>query len=294
MEIRKNMLHERLTGFDSSKIKAVAIDIDGTLINSKGSCSPRIIKTIQKLKDSGREVFLVTGRGVCTAMPYAKEVDIPKYMINYNGAVIYNMQDENKDYEICIDEEISREILKIARENKLFTVLYSDDIYYYEFQNEESESFVERVRVEGYLKNFDDLDIKKFQKFLISLEKDQVQTLEKELNEKFGDKLNIVQTSPGIHSENEIPRFYLEIMHKDANKGLTLTRLLDKLNISLDEAVAFGDDKNDIEMLQTVKWGIAMGNARPAVREATPYMTLTNDEDGVAYFIEKYILEEDV
>ncbi|MGL4388755.1 MAG: Cof-type HAD-IIB family hydrolase [Brevinema sp.] len=294
MKIRKKILDGLLKNFDASKIKAVAIDIDGTLINHEGTCTSRTIKAIEKLIKSGREVFLVTGRGVCTSHPIAKEVHIPKYMINYNGAVIWDIVDEKREYELCINQDTSNEIIKIVREEKLFTVLYSDDKYYYEVDCDEAKSLVERVKIEGYLKNFDLIDNTTFQKFLVSGSEENINNLENRLKKEHDDHINMIQTTPGMHKENDQYHTCLEIMHKKANKGTTLTKLLTMLNISTEETVAFGDDKNDIEMLKDVKWGIAMGNARPAVREVTPYTTLTNDEDGVAYFIEKYILEEDV
>ncbi|MGL4561096.1 MAG: HAD family hydrolase [Brevinema sp.] len=294
MEIRKKILDQQVKDFDPSTIKAVVIDIDGTLISEQQVCTPRTIKAIENLISSGRHVFIATGRGVKTALPYATECHIPKYMINYNGAVIWDLQKNIREFELCIDLKTAEQIVKIIREENLYSIVYSNDEYYYEIENEESEKFEARVEVKGIFKKFDLLDNSTFQKLIISGSDEKINELDSFFKERFGDQIHTIQTAPNIHkAKNDTFHICLEIMHKKADKGHTLTKLLTMFNISLTETVAFGDDKNDIGMLTAVKWGIAMGNAKSAVREITPYQTLTNDEEGVAYFIEKYILEQE-
>lgn len=294
MEIRQRILDEQLSSFDGSQIKAVAIDIDGTLINSEGICTDRTVNAIRELQESGRHVFLITGRGVSTAISFAKQCNIQKYMINYNGAVIWDLTKSQKEYEICLDSNIVKDLLKIIRNEDLFFIVYSNDQYHYEIDSEDYANFSSHLNVEGVYLSFDDIPAHQFQKILVNGPLAKIEKLQKEINKKCGNKLHMNITTPRIQKDENDPYFYLEIMDNKVNKGATLLRLLNILGIDSDQVVAFGDDTNDIEMLTSLKWGIAMGNARPPVRDAVFLHTLTNDEHGVAYFIEKYILSSEL
>ena len=94
--------------------------------------------------------------------------------------------------------------------------------------------------------------------------------------------LPLIVTSGYVHN--------LEVNHRDANKGIALKKLAEYLNIDIKETAAFGDGGNDLKMFEASGHSIAMANAIPPVREAAAYHTLSNNEDGVADFIEKYIL----
>ncbi|MGL4388513.1 MAG: Cof-type HAD-IIB family hydrolase [Brevinema sp.] len=278
MQDIKKKLDDQLKDFNSTVIKAVAIDVDGTLINEQKICTPRTEKAIKNLIESGRHVFIVTGRSVGKTLPFADQVAIPQYTINHNGAVIWNIKTKEKELDLCIHDEIVKGMIDLIREKDLFTVLEIDDAVY-------AEKYYEQ------LTNFNLLDKSTVHKFLISISNEETQALTALLKSKFGEEIHIIQTRSNI-SNPDGNRYCLEIMHKGVNKGKTLKNVLAMFDIRLDEAVAFGDDLNDLEMLTSVRYGVAMGNGRTAILEAAPYTTLTNKDEGVAYFIEKYILHQ--
>ena len=292
MENLKIKLDKDLQDFDAKKIKAVAIDIDGTLINDKSLCTERTEKVVKDLIKTGREVYIVTGRAITTAMAFAKQVAIPKYMINYNGGAVWNFELQKRELEQNIVPRAVKDILKLIRNYNVMTLVYSDDEYYYENENAYLEQYLTRAITKGYKISLDDLPKDSFQKFFIMGDDDDIQKLYKEVVKSCSDEVSMFLTTPGMHNlaHPDTPARCIEIMAYGVNKGATLKKLLASQNISMDEVVAFGDDNNDIEMLSMSGWGVAMENGRPAVKEAARVETLSHKDDGVAYFIEKYLL----
>ena len=292
MENLKIKLDKDLQDFDAKKIKAVAIDIDGTLINDKSLCTERTEKAVKDLIKTGREVYIVTGRAVTTSMAFAKQVAIPRYMINYNGGAVWNFESQKRELEQNIVPRAVKDILKLIRNYNVMTLVYSEDEYYYENENEYLEQYLTRAITKGYKISLDELPKDSFQKFFIMGDDDDIQKLYKQVVKSCSDEISIFLTTPGMHNaaNPDTPARCIEIMAYGVNKGATLKTLLASQNISMDEVVAFGDDTNDVEMLKMSGWGVAMGNARPTVKDAARVETLSHKDDGVAYFIEKYLL----
>ena len=82
----------------------------------------------------------------------------------------------------------------------------------------------------------------------------------------------------------------LEIMNKECNKGFGLERLIKELGVNREEVISIGDEQNDFEMIKFAGLGVAMGNASEKIKEIADYITKTNEEDGVAHVIEKFVL----
>lgn len=293
MENLKIKLDKDLQDFDAKKIKAVAIDIDGTLINENSFCTERTEKAVKDLIKTGREVYIVTGRAITTSMSFAKQVAIPKYMINYNGGAVWNFDLQIREYEQTIVPRAVKDILKLIRNyNDIMALVYSEDEYYYENENEYFKEYLKRAITKGHKLILDKLPVNSFQKFFIMGDDTDIQKLYKEVEESCSDEISMFLTTPGMHNAANLdtPARCIEIMAYGVNKGNTLKKLLASQNISMDEVVSFGDDTNDIEMLRMSGWGVAMNNAIPSVKDAARLETLSHKDDGVAYFIEKYLL----
>ncbi|MGL4677481.1 MAG: HAD family hydrolase [Brevinema sp.] len=292
MQELKLQLKNDLKNFDANKIKAVAIDIDGTLVNDKTKCSEYTEKTIKELIKTGREVYIVTGRADSTAMQFAQQLDLPKYMINFNGAAVWNMHSKQREQENNLSPASMRQLIDLVRSYKVMAIVYAGDSYYYELENEYMQQYLQKVTVQGYKQDLDTIDLSSCKKFFIMGAEEEIIRLYQDLCENYGDSYSILLTRPGMHNlaDDGSPARCVEVMAHGVNKGAALKRLVESQNISMEEVVAFGDDVNDIEMLQMVGWGVAMNNARPTVKEAVRLETLSNEDDGVAYFIKNYLL----
>ncbi len=292
MEDIKSKLKQDLKDFEKDKIKVVAIDIDGTLINGQTQCTDRTEQAVKKLIDTGREVYIVTGRLSTTSMAFAKQVGIQKYMINSNGAIVWDMQAQKPIYEKSLQLEEVEYLISQIRKYKLMCMIYDPSEYYYENVNEYQLQYLARAPIPGVNQNFDELNLSFIQKLFIMGDHEEIVKFYGELVDKYGDSLTILLTTPVVHNmaNPDSPAKCIEIMANGVNKGIALKEFVESQGYSMDEVVAFGDDVNDKEMLGMAGWGVAMHNAHPIVKESARTETLSNNDDGVAYFIENYLL----
>ena len=116
-------------------------------------------------------------------------------------------------------------------------------------------------------------------KFLLAGDPDRMKEVERIMKEKFADRLNIFRSDP----------YYLEVLPKFVDKGVAVEKLMKHLDIKKAKVICVGDSYNDLPMLRCAGLGVAMGNAQEEVREASDYVTASNDEDGVAKLVEKFM-----
>lgn len=281
--------------FDPKKIKAVGIDIDGTLINSQEICTPRTEATIKNLIKTGRKIFIVTGRSTSAAISYARQIGLEDYMITYNGACIYDLRQNKTIRTIAVGLQEAKGAIHVARNNRLLVLAFADDICYYEQENEILPQYLKRLngqKMETIFGSLDDAPMDRFVKILLLGYDKEIMRAYKELKDLHDENIYAILTTPGFRDPKnpDTALTCIEVMSCKVNKGKTLEYLLEQQGIRIHEALAFGDDNNDIEMLSMVGWGVAMDNAKEAVKICSNDITLSNDQDGVADFIEKKIL----
>ena len=120
-------------------------------------------------------------------------------------------------------------------------------------------------------------------KFLLSGEPERMQEVVKVMQDRFGSRLNVFRSDP----------YYVEILPKFVDKGVAVDKLIKHLDVKKDKVICVGDSYNDLPMLRLAGFGVAMGNAQDEVKEAADYVTESNDENGVARVIEKFMTEKD-
>ncbi len=247
---------------EENKIKILAIDVDGTIVKKKSKCSKYTVETIKKI--TNQDVYIVTGRAFQKTLPVAKQLEIPKYSINCNGSAIWEISTNQLIYEKIINPEIIDDVVRFLRKFKVLSSFYSKTGVDYFFP-----------------KN------KPLQKIFSIGTKKEIIRLHSELSKKYSEYLTVM-----LFDRLFLSKFcYLEIIPKNVSKGDTLKYLANSQGVSMEEVAAFGDDINDIEMLKMAGCGVAMGNANDTVKNIADCVTLTNKEDGVADFINKYILQ---
>ncbi|EKQ55012.1 MULTISPECIES: Cof-type HAD-IIB family hydrolase [unclassified Clostridium] len=266
-----------------NNFKMVCLDIDGTLLNSKHEITEKVKSTINIVANENKvPVILVSARMPKGIKFLQKELGIEEPIICYSGALILG-----KDNTILAKEFIDisnlEDIYKLANKNNIHMSLYKDDEWYVEqldyWAKQESEitnitpnitnfsELIEQWRIEGTGPN----------KILCMSAPEEINFLKE--NIKVSD-LNIYPSKPT----------YLEIMPIKASKTAAINCLQRKLNIDKSEIIAMGDNYNDIDMLEYAGLGIAMGNAPEEVKGHANDVALTNDEDGVAEALLKYVI----
>lgn len=241
-------------------IKLIALDLDGTLVNSKETVSERNIDAIVKAKELGLQVVLSTGRSLSRCRHIAEALGESSYIVTINGGEIYNGQFELVEQNMLKKEHV-RHLWNLREEHGLY--FWSSTV---------QGLFNTQNPFEGEVEGYDWL------KFGYDIEDDHVrQIILDELN-KF-DSFEITNSSPTN----------IEINPAGVNKAAALNKVCDWLDLKMDEVMAVGDSMNDIAMIHEAGFGVAMGNAQDKVKEEADWVTLTNDEHGVAHAIEKVL-----
>ena len=235
--------------------KLIAVDIDGTLTNSRKEITPRTRHALLEAQAKGKRVIIASGRQPLGVYPIAQDLMLERYkgyIMSYNGGKI-------------ISCETNRTII-----NRLFPREYLSDIVGV------LNCKTEMVTCDDFLGavKFD------FNKILLAgepLELDQYQAV---LRKRYDGLLDIYKSAP----------YFLEIMPLGISKGSMLPLLLEHLGVDREELIAFGDNYNDMTMIGYAGMGVAMGNGEDEVKKIANYVCESNDEDGIAKTLEKYVL----
>ena len=286
--------------------KLVAIDLDGTMLNSYGVVTENTKKTIREKTKNGTDVIIASGRPIDSIKAIAKEIGSEKYFIAGNGALIYDIQKDEIIYEKYMTKEKVLEIIKICEENSISYNVYTDKtilakalkynvLYYYKENLKKEESKKTNISIVNnmyeYVKNMQE---EKFLKITICDENKSVfSSIIRKLREIKGiDVLDVSHMSRKTikQGSEDIPieYYYTEISLENVDKWDAILYLIEKLNLDRTEVIAIGDNMNDKKMIENAGLGIAMQGSTPLVTEVANYITDTNNNDGVAKALEKF------
>lgn len=260
-----------------SQIKLVACDLDGTLLNEKGALSDKTIKTVKKLINKEIKFSIASGRNKAYVFNFVRELGSNVFSICNNGSNIYDNKQKSL-INLSIERETIKEIINFFDKNKINYNGFDEDRTY--IQSKTSPVFDSSDKITFNIIVIDELeDYPPLMKLLVMDEPNRILELkEKILKENFASKVDITMSNANC----------LDIVTKNSTKGLGLTLLAEKLNISLDEIMAFGDAGNDVHMLETVGHPVIMDNALSYLKEKFDNIALSNDKDGVATYLEKF------
>jgi Cof subfamily protein (haloacid dehalogenase superfamily) len=264
--------------------KLIAIDMDGTLLNEEKQISPENYEAIQKAKESGVKVVLASGRPLVGFKRYLEELDLvseDNYVVAFNGAIVQSSGGNKIISKTTLDLEDYKGLYELSKELKVnihalteSTVISPKDSKYTRLESEMNLIHCEIIAVEDVPQDTAILKV-----MFIDDPKVIDEIIEK-IPETVSSKYTIVRSAP----------FFLEFLHKLVNKGAGVQSLAEKLNIKQEEVICIGDAGNDIHMIKYAGLGVAMGNAFPEIKRAANFITKTNDQDGVAHVINKFIL----
>ncbi|MBU3200452.1 Cof-type HAD-IIB family hydrolase [Clostridium estertheticum] len=269
-----------------NKIKMICLDIDGTLLNSEHKISKKTKEVIEVVANQKQiPVILVSARMPKGILFLQKELNIEQPIICYSGALV--MDKDAKILSNCgIEVSDVRQVHNFVKEIGVHMSLYKDDEWYIEKIDEWSSQESAITNIDPNVINFTDLfnvwerEKSGPNKLLCMAEPDKIKALDLLIKSYHSNNLNVYPSKPT----------YLEIMPNNVSKTSAIEILMSKFNIQRSEIIAIGDNYNDISMIEFAGVGVAMGNAPEGVKEYADYITSTNDEDGVAVAIKKYII----
>ena len=289
--------------------KLMAIDLDGTLLNSLGEVSEETRLALKKAKEQGTEIVLASGRPISSTESLAIELGVDNFLISGNGAAVYDIKNQKILYDRFLSKEQVLNIAKMCEENSFFYNVYTEDEviasslnYNVLFYHKENVKKIEERRthinvVQNIAEYIEQSGKEKFLKITVCDESQFIfNSIMKRLKAIDGiDVLEVAYMSKKkIKSGTEdidIQYYYTEITNENVNKWTAIEFLLDKLNITKEEVIAIGDNVNDKEMIEEAGLGVVMGNSNPKMKEIADKIVADNNSEGVLEAINKYVLE---
>ena len=272
------------------KIRLIALDFDGTLLNEEKKLSEGNREAIEECLARGIYIIPATGRTASGIPGFIREIPGIRYAILTNGAKVMDLQENKIISQELIDWELARKILTFLSD---FPVAYDP---YVEGRGKMEARFrdhlenygvppVMRQMVRSTRDEVED-EIQLLSQRRCAVEKINVFTADRKLRQ---DLWNQLSSCARIKVTSSL-EYNLEINAASATKGEGLARLAGYLGIRMEETMACGDGTNDLSMIQAAGIGVAMENAMDAVKEQADYITLSNEHDGVAEAIRRFAL----
>ena len=272
------------------KIKAVALDLDGTTFNSKGELTERTVRALETAAEQGVHIIISTGRSYNSLPSAIKAVRGISYAITSNGAHINDAHTGQSLYDNYLSDVAVDSVIDISTKHNIGIEVfidgqaYIDAALYRDIQINGSE-FRNAEYVLWSRKPVEDIYE------LLRLNRDKIENVNfcfngtEHLESHRSEIERIPQATIASSFKNN-----LEVGGATTSKKTALAELLRRLNITPEELMCCGDAPNDIQMLEFAGLGVAMGNAWGDTKEHADYVTGTNDEDGVAQAVEKFVL----
>lgn len=248
----------------SLKYRLLALDMDGTLLTDDHKISPETAKWIHAASEAGVHVCLSTGRTYKEAAPFGAELGLDTPMITVNGSEVWK-----NPRELLHRELFGQEMIR-----KMHDIALSHNVWFWAYSLEGLHS--EENWYDGVIEE------KQWLKFGYNSNDDAIRH----------QIMMELQNVGGLEITNSTP-WNIEVNPQGISKASGIRTVCELLGIDMAETIAVGDSLNDLAAIQAAGVGVAMGNAQLAVKENADYVTSSNNEDGIAQVIRKFIFEQD-
>ena len=268
--------------------------MDGTLLNSNHKISKISKSTLRKAHDMGVHVVISTGRTYVDAVAYSDFIGLNSPIIACTGAIIKEKHGDDVIYKSVIDEEACKKLLKIFNKYNVKPIFNS--VYKIYCGDLKLKIGIELLKIRGFINRNVKLNyIKDEEKWfdVFNHEKDNI--IKCEIINRNREKIHNLRKELESVSEIEITsssNHNIEITKKGTSKGKAIEILANYYNIKKEEIIAIGDSDNDLSAIEFAGMGVAMGNANEKVKKKSNFVTDSNDNNGVAKVIVKFILEK--
>lgn len=273
-------------------IRLIAIDLDGTLLHSDRTLSEENRQAIRKAKAAGVQVVLCTGRPLRSMHYLLDEIglrDEEDIAITYNGGLIQKTKNGEIIKQITFNRDQSIEVYELGQYLNM-PVNFIDLDYVYEppypvgaesIYMATNKKVPKKEALEFVEVAMDELpDPFTINKIVMSRPAEELDAIIPKIPASYHEKYNIYKSQD----------FILEVLPQNVDKGYSMRLLGNMLGLKKEQIMGIGDQENDLSLVENAGFGVAMGNAIDHVKEAADFITKTNDENGVAYAIQKFVL----
>ena len=276
------------------KIKAIVLDVDGTLLNREKKISSRTKEILLKAQQQGILLVLASGRPTKGLIEFGKELRMDDYngfFVSFNGSKVVEAKTLQERFNAPMTKEQGRAVLEHLKKFKVIPMIDKEDymivnnVFDGILKIEEKEvNIIEHESRGNKYKLCEKADLAAFvdyplNKILTAGEPEYLKEHYTAMMEPFKDTLNCMFTSP----------FYFEFTAKGIDKAKALDAVLKPMGVSGNEMISFGDAQNDVSIIKHAKIGVAMGNAVDELKEIADEITTTCDEDGIVLSLLKHI-----
>lgn len=263
------------------KYKLIAVDMDGTLLNSSKQITDKTADTVRRAIEQGVIFTLSTGRPIRGVEKYRQQLDLKFPIITYNGAMVVQGDTNEVVYSVNLEENDAVKIWQLGNSYGTTMCVWSNNTLYCNVLNERSYDYSKLTGIEPQLLT----DISEIlscgvTKILWYDDVDVISKWQREIQPEYFDSVTFCTSQP----------IFLEFFNSKVSKAVAMEKIGEMYGVSSDEMIAIGDGFNDLSMIDYAGLGVAMANAPDEVKSHADYVTLSNDEDGVSHVIEKFVL----
>jgi Cof subfamily protein (haloacid dehalogenase superfamily) len=266
---------------EDATVAAVLADVDGTLVTSEKVLTERAIRAVQHLHDRGVLFAVTSGRPPRGMKMLVEPLALKGPIAAFNGGMTV-MPDMSVVEERTVPQDVAAAVVEAIRAGGLYAWIYRDTDWYV------TDPDAPHAQQEAATVQFQPTVVPTYEGLLDRVVKivgasddlDLVATCEASVQRRFGAHVSAARSQP----------YYLDVTHPSANKGVVIERLSSQFSIPLQHIISLGDQPNDVLMFQRSGLSVAMGNASEAVQRQATYVTASNDDEGFAKAIERYVL----
>lgn len=261
----------------------IALDLDGTLLKDDKTISTYTKNVIQEAREQGHIVMIATGRPFRSSEMYYQELNLDTPIVNFNGAFIHHpLEDKWGAYHTPLDLKVAKDIVDACNSFTFKNIIAEviDDVYFHYHDEKLLDIF-------GFGKpSITTGDLRNFLKdsptsMLIHADEEHVKSIRDHLSDVHAEVID--------HRRWAAPWHVIEIVKSGLNKAVGLKKVSEYFNIPKERIIAFGDEDNDLEMIEFAGKGIAMGNGIQQLKSLANEITLSNEEDGIGKYLNDYL-----
>ena len=261
---------------DIRLIRAVAFDLDDTLLRDDLSISEKTLRILRGLCSAGWQIIPASGRAKLSMKPFVDRLECASLYIACNGAEIWDGKTHELLHAETFSAELGREIASFGNRHRCYSQTYAGDCFYFS----EHSVWADRYASASMLRGVYVGDLSKFireprNKILMMAEESKIASMLVEARSLFSGRASVTCSKP----------WFLEFNPLRATKGIALRFAAERLDLKPENVIAFGDGLNDLPMLEAAGWSVAMANGQDALKTVCDDICASNQEDGVADYL---------
>ncbi len=270
------------------RYRLICSDLDDTLVNGEAVLTDGVKDAVRRYTEAGGRFCIVTGRMTAGAIPVCRELGLDTETATYQGSVVTDLATGEVVYEAVLDTELAATIADYIRGRGFYCQTYVGDVFIME-KAEHFTHIYSRISFADFRETNEPLGTTirnkgiRPPKLLIMADPKVVPEFEEDLKREFSPLVRINTSKP----------FIIEIIPNNVSKAKAVQFIADRHGISMDDVICIGDSDNDIPMLEVAGLGIAVNNASTKVKGYAKAVVPSCDEDGVAYAIDNFALNND-